>query len=203
MDRKQHWEKSYTDKALNQYSWYQTIPTLSVQLIEKSGVSPDAHIIDVGGGASTLADELLKRSFSNLTVLDISETALKRTQNRLQSQQTKIQWIIADITHFKTTQTFDLWHDRAVFHFLTDPQHRKLYKEKLHTYLKPGGHLILSTFALDGPERCSNLTIVRYSLHSMIAELGDGFTLLETHNETHKTPSGKEQQFIYGHFQRC
>lgn len=200
MKRKQHWENIYADKSPLQVSWYQKQPELSLQLIKNTGFGTDARIIDVGGGASTLADHLCAEAYTHITVLDISSNALKHTQQRLGPLSDKIEWIISDITEYQATKVFDIWHDRAVFHFLTDQQDRNKYVTGLKQSLRPGGHCIVAAFAIGGPARCSGLDIVQYDAEKLSAELGIEFQLLEQLSETHNTPSNAEQAFSYYHY---
>lgn len=203
LDRKGHWEEIYTRKEPDQHSWYQGRPDISLALIAASGVGPDAAIIDVGGGASTLTDALLQQNYSKITILDISIAALARARYRLEDQADRVHWVNADITTFQTQERFALWHDRAVFHFLTDAQDQARYRNTLFTCLSAAGHLILATFALDGPTKCSNLDVMRHDQESLQAIFGDTMVLLDSRNEWHVTPTGKEQKFLYCHFQRC
>lgn len=202
MDRKKHWEDVYASKGPEQCSWYQVRPDISLALISSSGIRPDASVIDVGGGVSTLTDALLQQNFSRITVLDIAASAMVRAKRRLGDQAKRVRWVEADITTFQTTERFSLWHDRAVFHFLTDAQDQRSYRETLYTCLPSGGHLILAAFALDGPTKCSHLDVMRHDPDSLQAVLGDGLVLLETRDEWHITPTGKEQKFVYCHFLR-
>ena len=202
LDRKKHWEKAYAGKEPNQHSWYQVRPDISLELIAASGISPDAALIDVGGGESTLVDALLQQNFSRVTVLDVAVSAMAHTRARLGQQADRVRWVEADITAFRSKERFALWHDRAVFHFLTDAEDQERYRETLYSCLLVGGDLILATFAMDGPTKCSGLDIVRYNPKTLQTVLGDGIELLTTRNERHVTPSGKEQSFLYGHFKR-
>ena len=197
MDRKVHWEGIYTDRSPLEVSWYQSDPELSVSLIQNTGISKEASIIDVGGGASVLVDRLYASGFHNLTILDISAKALVHTRLRLGESADKIDWFESDVTDFVAPHPFDLWHDRAVFHFLTDQKDRRSYVEVLNKALRPGGHLVLAAFAIDGPEKCSGLDIVQYDAEKLSAELGEGFTLKREQTEVHITPAEKEQKFAY------
>ncbi len=171
---------------------------MSLQFIERTGVGKSASIIDVGGGASTLVDDLLARGFERLTVLDVSSKAIDLARARLGSNADKINWIEADITKVSLPQNhYDLWHDRAVFHFLTSAEDRQKYVELVRDSLKPGSHIIMATFAPDGPSRCSGLDVVRYSPDSLLEEFGSDFELIESAGEEHLTPSGVKQMFIY------
>lgn len=201
-DAKLYWEKVYTDKSPLEVSWYQKEPELSLLMIQNSGVPKDALIIDVGGGTSVLVDRLLAEGYEHLAVLDISYKALAFAQERLGGRAQSIEWYEADITQFNPPHNFALWHDRAVFHFLTEAADRKKYVEVLKKTLRPGGHLILAAFAIDGPKKCSGLDIVQYDAEKLLKELGQEFTLMETAEEIHITPSNKEQLFSYFHCRR-
>jgi SAM-dependent methyltransferase len=158
--RQAHWENVYTTKGEKEVSWFQENPAPSLELIELTGLSEEAAIIDIGGGASRLVDELLARTFRRLTVLDLSGAALAAARERLGNRGSDVQWVIADVTKWEPTRTYDLWHDRAAFHFLTEETDQSAYVDRLKKAVKPGGHVIIATFALDGPERCSGLPIV-------------------------------------------
>ena len=199
-DRKAHWQSVYRDKSPLDVSWYQKEPALSLQLIRRTQVASNEAIIDVGGGASVLVDHLCKEGFTNLAVLDISANALASGKKRLGDLAKSIEWLEADITQFEPPHQFSLWHDRAVFHFLTGQSDRKHYVKVLKHALKPGGHLIIAAFAIGGPEKCSGLEIVQYNSEKLIAELGEDFGLIEERNETHNTPANKEQKFTYFRF---
>lgn len=203
MSQRTHWETLYKTRSPVEVSWYQEHHHQSLRLIESTGVGTSSQIIDVGGGASTLVDDLLDRGYKNITVLDVSGTGLHIAQRRLGVRATTVTWLEADITqaHLPAAH-YDLWHDRAVFHFLTEDSDRRLYMHTLRHSLKHSGYVILSSFSLDGPPRCSGLQVVRYDADGMLRELGDGFRLVETVQETHITPGGKEQRFIYCCFQR-
>jgi trans-aconitate methyltransferase len=200
MNRKTHWEDIYRDKSPLEVSWFQREPALSLQLITNTGFSTDAAIIDIGGGASILVDRLLERGYQHLAVLDISGTALNHSKQRLGSTAAHVEWLESDITTFAPSHPFDIWHDRAVFHFLTEAGDRKRYVETLKQTLRPGGNLILAAFAIGGPTHCSGLDIVQYDAEKLAAELGDGFTLAEQLSETHVTPAKVPQQFAYFRF---
>jgi len=203
MDTKTHWEGIYTTRSPTQLSWYQAHAEISLAIIARTGVGKDAHIIDVGGGDSLLVDELFGQGFSNLTVLDISSIALRKARERLKERPSLVTWMEADITEVNLVpHSYDLWHDRAVFHFLTRHEHRQRYISRVKQVLKPGGHLVIATFAPDGPAKCSSLEIVRYSPEELSAEFGNGFQLIEDCSETHFTPSGAQQKFIYCWFRR-
>ncbi|MCU7843347.1 MAG: class I SAM-dependent methyltransferase [Candidatus Thiodiazotropha sp. (ex Monitilora ramsayi)] len=201
-ERKKHWEDIYRDKASTDVSWYQKEPILSLELIRAARASHHEAIIDVGGGASLLVDYLCKEGFSNLSVLDISGKALASTRERLGVMSNSVAWHEADITEFVAPQTYSLWHDRAVFHFLTESTDRNQYIEVLNRSLKPGGHLIIAAFAVGGPEKCSGLDIVQYDADKISGELGENYQLQEVRDEIHLTPAGKEQKFVYFRFIR-
>ncbi len=196
-DRREHWEKIYREKHPDQMSWYQTEPKKSLDLITHARTLLSGNIIDVGGGSSVLVDRLLKTGFKNITVLDISETALESSKKRLGIKAKKVKWVVEDITKFNPTRKFDLWHDRAVFHFLTGEVDRRKYVEALNKALKPGGHLVLASFARRGPSECSNLKVCQYDSASIQRELGIEFKLVKEEQENHITPWMKEQKFVY------
>ncbi|NTW52025.1 MAG: class I SAM-dependent methyltransferase [Chlorobiaceae bacterium] len=201
---KEHWEQVYDGRLNCSFSWYQEHARQSRQLIGNTGISFDAPVIDVGGGASTLVDDLLACGYSNLTLLDISSSALAATKERLGATGKPVRWIQSDITEARLEEYgYEVWHDRAVFHFLASPGARQKYINTLSKAIRPGGHIILSTFALDGPCRCSGLPAVRYSPETLHAELGDSFDLVTHEKELHLTPSGVVQSFIYCHFRKC
>ena len=202
-NQKEHWEKVYQTKPSTEVSWYKPHLDLSLDWILDSAKSKDARIVDVGGGSSTLVDDLLAKGYTHLTVLDISRQALKVSKDRLGSLADKVTWIEAGITHVSyPPQSFDVWHDRAVFHFLTDPADRKKYIETLKKALTPEGFLIMAAFSLEGPLKCSGLEVVRYSPETLSRELGDGFSLLKTSQERHQTPFNTFQNFTYCLFKR-
>jgi len=198
MSLKNHWEHIHQTKTPLQVSWYQEHSLQSFQLIANTGIDKAAQIIDVGGGISTLVDDLLANEYQNITVLDISASALDTAQQRLGESAKGITWLEADVTQTQLPyQFYDIWHDRAVFHFLTDPADRQRYVNTVKEAVKPGGHVIVATFANDGPEKCSGLPVVRYAPDSLHHEFGEGFELLNSTNELHHTPFGTEQKFIY------
>jgi ubiquinone/menaquinone biosynthesis C-methylase UbiE len=199
MDPKAHWENIYATKAPNQVSWYQDHPALSLDFIRRTGIETGAALLDVGGGASTLVDHLLADGFQRLTVLDLSGAALRLARQRLgPAAAARVNWIEADITAAPLPEhAYAVWHDRAVFHFLTQPADRQRYVAQVRRTVRPGGHVIVATFAADGPERCSGLTIARYDPAHLHAEFGHAFRLVDSAHETHQTPFGTEQKFIY------
>ncbi|QQR89788.1 MAG: class I SAM-dependent methyltransferase [Myxococcales bacterium] len=196
-DRRNHWEAAYQSKDSETQSWFQPRPVESLALIEMAGCSPLTRIIDVGGGTSLLVDELITQGCRNLSVLDISASALEESKRRLGMQAEQVLWIEADIAESAIDGNFDIWHDRAVFHFLTETTDKRAYVHTLKKSLKFGGHAIIATFAEDGPTRCSGLPVVQYHPSSLLAELGEGFTLVETRKELHHTPAGRDQSFVY------
>ncbi len=198
MEIKTHWEHIYHTKESAQVSWYQLHPHLSLQYTQNTGISKNAQIIDVGGGASTLVDHLLDDGFQQVTVLDISSEALEITQKRLGQRSNSVRWLEADITQTALPyHKYDLWHDRAVFHFLTEAPDRERYINTVKEAVKPGGHIIVATFASDGPDHCSGLEVSRYDPQSLHNEFGAGFELLDSTREEHHTPFGTEQKFVY------
>ena len=200
--RKTHWEGVYTAKSENEVSWYQDNPAPSLELIALAGASSGASIVDVGGGASRLVDHLLARRFQRLTVLDLSAAALDAAKARLGEDAKKVRWEIADITTWSPPERYDLWHDRAAFHFLTDAADQSAYAERVKAAVRPGGHVIIGTFALDGPERCSGLPIVRHDAASLSAILGPDFRQIDERRHDHVTPWGAVQRFQFSTFQR-
>lgn len=200
---KEHWEAVYTTKATDEVSWFQPHAQLSLDLIKAATADKDAGIIDVGGGASTLVDDLLAEGYRDLTVLDLSAAALHAARQRLGTQESEVRWIEADITEVDLPgKRYDVWHDRAVFHFLTTAQQRDAYVRTVFNAVKPGGHVIVATFAEDGPLQCSGLPVMRYRADQLHDEFGDAFTLLKHQKEEHHTPSGKVQQFVYCYCRR-
>ena len=198
MGIEEHWERIYATRAPDQVSWYCAHLTASLELIERTPASRTSAIIDVGGGESTLVDDLLAGGFVDITVLDISPTAIAACRKRLGDNADRIQWIAADITRAELEpRRYDLWHDRAVFHFLTRPGDRMAYVRQVERAVKPGGHVIIGTFGPEGPTRCSGLDVVRYDAESLHEEFGARFRLLESSKQLHQTPFGTTQQFLY------
>ena len=202
VDKKAHWEGVYQHTSPTEVSWFQKEPVLSLELIHNTRIDYDASIIDVGGGSSVLVDSLCKEGYQNIAVLDISQTALACAKARLGDYAQQIEWYEKDITQFKAPHHFALWHDRAVFHFLTDRADRECYVKVLKDSLVSGGHLIIAAFAPGGPTRCSGLDIVQYDANKLLAELGKGFVLVEERAEVHVTPVNKGQKFNYFRFVR-
>jgi SAM-dependent methyltransferase len=201
MTPKEHWESVYSTRATNTVSWFQEHAEISRRLIRATGVPTDGSIIDVGGGASTLVDDLLADGFTNVTVLDLSVAALRAARLRLGSCASAVHWLEADITHAVLPMcAYDLWHDRAVFHFLTTPEARAAYIYNLRRSVKSGAHVIIAAFGPGGPERCSGLSVCRYDAAALSKELGDDFILAESLLDVHHTPAGASQQFLYCRF---
>lgn len=198
--RKKHWENVYRNKSPLEVSWYQKDPALSLRLIRDTRIAPDAAVIDIGGGASILVDKLCDSGYTRVSVLDISANALAYAKSRLAEKANTVQWYEVDVTRFDPPHQFTLWHDRAVFHFLTSRQDRESYIGVLKQALVPGGHLIIMAFAIDGPIKCSGLDIIQYDAEKISAEFGAGFKLVETGNEVHLTPAGNPQKFAYFRF---
>lgn len=204
MQSKSHWEGVYASKPSDSVSWFQPHAEQSLRLIRAANVPHTAGIIDVGGGASTLVDDLLADGYSNLSVLDLSGAALAVAKARLQAQASKVQWLEADITTVQLPEAaYDIWHDRAVFHFLTDPADRQAYVNTVMRSVKPGGHVIVATFADDGPTKCSGLPVMRYSPDALHAEFGAPFILEKHEREEHHTPGGAVQKFVYCYCRRA
>jgi ubiquinone/menaquinone biosynthesis C-methylase UbiE len=203
MEAKKHWEQVYSTKSIDSISWHQAHAARSLHLIHETGLSVSASIIDVGGGASTLVDDLLGEGFSSLTVLDLSAAALSSARSRLGERAECVVWIEANITDVVlSAEAYDLWYDRACFHFLTTRKERKAYISTLQQAVKAGGYVIIASFAHDGPSQCSGLPVMCYSPEELHAEIGQTFTLLKQESEDHQTPSGTVQKFIYCFFQR-
>ncbi len=197
-DRRTHWESIYQSKEPDSVSWYQPSLGLSLEFIRKTSLRKDAALVDVGGGASTLVDDLLSLGHSNITVLDISARGLEYAKARLGSRAKSVKWIVGDVTTMNPSQlSFDIWHDRAVFHFLIDEQDRKKYCKVLEASLRLGGFVIIATFGPNGPMKCSGLDILRYDPNSLLLTLGNSFKLVSSQVELHKTPSGRTQEFVY------
>ena len=198
MPSKDHWERVYSTKPADSVSWFQEHAEQSLRLIRGTGVPCSAAIIDVGGGASTLVDDLLTNHYSAVTVLDLSAAALAEAQTRLGEAASRVQWLVGDITQIALpVHAFDVWHDRAVFHFLTRPEDRQAYVDTVLRAVKPGGHVIVATFAEDGPLECSGLPVMRYGPTELHAQFGAPFALVKHEREEHHTPFGTVQKFVY------
>ena len=199
-NRAAHWQNVYTSKDERAVSWFQDRPAISLEFIAAAKVQPDAAIIDIGGGASRLVDALLDDGYSNLTVLDLSEAALSASRNRIGPRAESVKWVAADVTTWQPSEQYDLWHDRAAFHFLTEEDDRQAYVSRLTTALRNGGQVIIGTFSLDGPERCSGMPVTRYDAASLTAVLGPRFRLLASRMEEHRTPWDASQGFQFSRF---
>ena len=202
MQRKEHWERVYTTKGEGDVSWFEALPALSIEMLEAAGLSRDTCVLDVGGGDSRLVDHLAARGLECLAVLDVSGAALQRARARFAGRAAVPVWIESDVTADWSLKPMDVWHDRAVFHFLTAPDDRARYVARLRGVLKVGGAAIIATFAPEGPERCSGLPVARYSPESLAEALGEGLTLVESRPHVHVTPSGAAQAFQYSRFIR-
>jgi len=200
MDTQTHWERVYHTKAPTEVSWFRPHLDTSLALIERVTGERSASIIDVGGGESTLVDDLIARGYQNVTVMDIARTAIEHSKKRLGSPSRSVTWLVADIlqTQFPGG-SFDVWHDRAVFHFLTEPALRLAYVQLVASAVKPGGHVMVATFGPEGPKKCSGLDVMRYDSDSLYGEFGSRFRLIESLTELHQTPLGTIQQFLYCH----
>lgn len=199
MGTKSHWENVYLNKKADEVSWFQPHLSKSLDLILESGPNPEARIIDVGGGASTLVDDLLGKGYADITVLDISAAALEVSKKRLGRKANQVNWMEGDITAVTLPEKhYDVWHDRAVFHFLTRKHDRTAYLKQLRRSLKPDGVVVIACFSLEGPPKCSGLEVMRYSPETLTRELGPQFTLLKHAGERHKTPFNTTQEFLYG-----
>jgi SAM-dependent methyltransferase len=199
-EKKQHWETVFTTKAENEVSWYQNEPKTSIQLIQACKVLKDAKIIDMGGGDSYLIDSLLDLGYTNLFLLDISAAAIERAKKRLGEKAKKVTFIVSDSLHFQSDEKFDVWHDRASFHFFTTANDIEQYKTNMITNSTKNGHLILGTFSEDGPLKCSGLSITQYSVEKMEAVFGEDFELENCFTEDHETPFDTVQNFIFCHY---
>lgn len=201
-ERKSHWETIYETKALTDVSWYQPIPQTSLDFIDKTGVSKNAKIIDIGGGDSFLVDHLLDLGYKNLSVLDISHAAIERAKKRLGKKAEIVNWIVSDITLFETTEQFDVWHDRAAFHFLRSEEDIESYVQHVKNYTHENSHLIVGTFAKDGPLKCSGIEITQYSGESLRSIFSLGWDQKENQKVIHPTPFNTEQAFVFSHFSK-
>lgn len=199
-DRASHWETVYSTKSDNEVSWFQNNPAISLRMIGDANPPPDARIIDIGGGTSRLVDALLKEGFRSLSVLDISASAVETARKRLGTAGAGVEWIVADVTTWTPGRRYDIWHDRAAFHFLTEPQDRNAYIDRLRSAVAPGGQVIIGTFALDGPQKCSGLPVQRYDSTGLAGALGACFQIVDHLTETHRTPWGSTQSFQFSRF---
>jgi SAM-dependent methyltransferase len=203
MNQRDHWERAYATKPIDRLGWFEPHLRTSLSWIKQLGLAADASVIDVGGGASTLVEDLLQGGFRSITVLDLSAQALSQAKARLGDNAERVTWVEGDITSVDLpARYFALWHDRAVFHFLTAPEQQRKYRDNLLKALKPGGHLIIATFALEAPPTCSELPVQRYSVEQLENTLGTEFSLMRHQKELHVTPGGVEQMYLYCHFHR-
>ena len=200
--RQAHWENVYNTKGENEVSWFQQDPAPSFELIIQAGATHGSAIIDIGGGASRLVDQLVERGFEDVAVLDLSGAALEAARKRLESRANRVHWVVADATAWEPAKAYDIWHDRAAFHFLTEEKDRAAYIARLTRGVKAGGHAIIATFALDGPEKCSGLPVARYDSASLAWTLGSKFQLVHTRRHEHATPWGSRQMFQFSVFRR-
>ncbi|WP_319482279.1 class I SAM-dependent methyltransferase [uncultured Draconibacterium sp.] len=202
MDRKKHWEDIYQSKDTAEVSWFQASPTTSLQFVAEFNLPQSAKIIDVGGGDSFMVDRLLEMGYWNITVLDISETAINKTKERLGEKANTVKWIVADAATFQPIEKYDMWHDRAAFHFFTGKQEISNYVDTISSFVKPGGYLVLGTFSEQGPTKCSGIEIKQYSENSMTSLLADFFNKIKCITVDHKTPFNTLQNFIFCSFRR-
>lgn len=202
MMQKEHWEHIYSTKRMTEVSWYQEVPATSLELIKKVAKNKDVSIIDVGGGDGFLVDKLIELGYSNITVLDISETAINKAKARLRDISKNVKWIISDITRFNPAEKFDIWHDRAVFHFITQDSSIEKYKNLVNLNVVKNGHFILATFAENGPDKCSGLFVSKYSETDQAVKFKDYFTPLESFKYKHLTPFDTIQDFTFSVFKK-
>jgi 2-polyprenyl-3-methyl-5-hydroxy-6-metoxy-1,4-benzoquinol methylase len=202
MDRKKHWNNIHGTKSAKEVSWYQPVPTTSLDFVKQFNLSKKAKIIDIGGGDSFFADHLLSLGYQDITVLDISEQAVDKAKKRLGEGANDVKWIVTDAANFKPIEKYDLWHDRAAFHFLTDEQEIGSYLNTVNTSIKPRGYLVIGTFSEQGPKTCSGIEIMQYSEHSMCNRFKNFFEKIECLKIDHETPSGSKQNFIFCSFRR-
>jgi SAM-dependent methyltransferase len=202
MKRKEHWDKVYGNKLPTELTWFQARPETSLTLIRDCGLGPEVRIIDVGSGTSLLPALLLEEGFRHLSILDASSKALELAEEQFGSRASEVEWFESDILDFEPPHRWELWHDRAVFHFLTSEEDQAAYCRVMNRALEPGGHVIIATFAVDGPTRCSGLDVVRHSPESLGEVLGEEYRLSGFRREAHESPTGAIQNFIYTRFQR-
>jgi ubiquinone/menaquinone biosynthesis C-methylase UbiE len=201
-NEQRHWQSIYRERSPHEVSWYEPYPERSLTLIRAAGLDKDAAIVDVGGGASALAGELLEAGFTDITVADLSQSALDQAKRQLGKRATEIDWVVADARKHDFGREFDLWHDRAMFHFMVEAPDRNGYLNVLRRSLRPGGHLVVATFGPEGPTRCSGLPVNRYGIEELSTRLGPEFEPISADLQLHHTPSGSEQQFLWTHFRR-
>lgn len=201
VDRQSHWENVYTTKGEGEVSWYEDTPALSLELLREAGLTSSMSVIDIGGGASRLVDALVSEGQAQMTVLDLSSAALETAKSRLANPE-RVQWFVSDVTAWAPDQQYDLWHDRAAFHFLTAAEDQQAYVRVLRKALKHGGRAVIGTFAPDGPEKCSGLPVARYDPEALQAVLGQQFRLISTRRHEHATPWGAVQKFQFSIFEK-
>ena len=202
MSSSDHWNKAYTEKSEAELSWHEDDPAVALDLMKDAGLSAASSVIDIGAGTSRLMERLLDLGLEDLTALDLSQQALAEARQRLGAREKQVKWVVGDITSWAPTRCYDIWHDRAVFHFLVEPEDRAAYVQRLSRSLEPGGHALIATFATDGPEKCSGLPVARYSPESLGETLGNGFSLINHRFHLHHTPWGKGQSVQYSLFRR-
>ncbi len=202
LDQQAHWQNVYATKDERSVSWFQERPDISLELIHATGVDLSAPIVDIGGGASRLVDALVDEGFEAITVLDLSDKALAASKARLGAKAAQVRWVAADVTTWQPSQSYDVWHDRAALHFLTEPKDQAAYAQRVAKAVRSGGHVIIGTFAPDGPERCSGLPVIRHDAASLAALLGPTFELVESKCHDHQTPAGITQRFQFSRFRR-
>jgi SAM-dependent methyltransferase len=200
--RADHWNAAYQAKGETGVSWFEATPEVSLALIEKFGHGAETRLIDIGGGASRLVDALIAKGWNSISVLDISRAAIDAAKARLGDAAERVDWIVEDVTRWRPARAYDIWHDRAAFHFLSLPEERAAYAERLRAALAPGGHAIIATFAADGPERCSGLPVVRYAPRELAAAIGAPFVLVHSEHHLHTTPWGAAQAFQFSVLRR-
>jgi SAM-dependent methyltransferase len=201
-DRRAHWQDVYSSKDETEVSWFEQSPAISLDLIRRAGAHSGTSIVDIGGGASRLVDALLEHGYQSVSVLDISEQALSVARARLRARASQVRWIEADVTRWEPEQKYGLWHDRAAFHFLTDPKDRSAYAERLMRATSSGAQVIIGTFAPDGPDRCSGLPVTRHDVNSLEQAIGASFEREETRPYEHRTPGGSIQRFQFSRFRK-
>jgi SAM-dependent methyltransferase len=199
-ERQAHWESVYATKGEKEVSWFQETPAPSLELLALIGATGRSAVIDVGGGASRLVDSLVARGYEDITVLDLSQAALAAAKARIAHKADRIQWIAVDVTTWEPARTYDVWHDRAAFHFLTNSADQTAYRDRLRRALRRGGYAIIGTFALDGPQMCSGLPVARWDAESLGAFLGPDFVLVDARSHEHETPRGAKQRFQFSTF---
>ncbi|UCG52715.1 MAG: class I SAM-dependent methyltransferase [Candidatus Latescibacterota bacterium] len=202
LDRQTHWSKVWAKYRENEVSWFQETPSLSLELIQRHTVDKNVRILDVGGGSSRLVDNLLTSGFVNVGVLDIAAPALEAARTRLGDRASSVEWVVGDVTAYEPLRPWDVWHDRAVFHFLVNAGEQQSYVHSLRRSITPAGVVVIATFGPEGPKRCSGLDVKRRSPDTLGEVFGSDFVLLESHYEIHRTPDGKDQQYVYCVFRR-